>query len=231
MTSVWKHKCNISWLVGSHITYPATVQFKLQHLFAGEFTDHLLWCCLDHLPWCCQITYPGDAQITYPGAAQIIYSGAAHITYPGAAHITYPGAAHITYPGAAHITYPGAAQIIYPGAAHITYPGAAQIIYPGAAQIIYPGAAQIIYPGAAQIIYCNFRTISRDFFPQLWTLRLKQRMWLIYGFFFDSRSITLSSAVSFFSTRIHTRCRDTNMLVFSLFQKFLRNLYPSSSIV
>ena len=31
--------------------------------------------------------------------------------------------------------------------------------------------------------YRNFRTISRDFFPQLLTLRLKQRMRLIYGFF------------------------------------------------
>ena len=31
--------------------------------------------------------------------------------------------------------------------------------------------------------YRNFRTISRDFFSQLWTLRLKQRMRLIYGFF------------------------------------------------
>ena len=31
--------------------------------------------------------------------------------------------------------------------------------------------------------YRNFRTISRDFFSQLWTLRLKQRMQLIYGFF------------------------------------------------
>ena len=32
-------------------------------------------------------------------------------------------------------------------------------------------------------MYRNFRTISRDFFPQLLTLRLKQRMRLIYGFF------------------------------------------------
>ena len=35
----------------------------------------------------------------------------------------------------------------------------------------------------AQEEYRNFRTISRDFFPQLWILRLKQRMRLIYGFF------------------------------------------------
>ena len=33
------------------------------------------------------------------------------------------------------------------------------------------------------LIYRNFRTINRDFFPQLLTLRLKQRMRLIYGFF------------------------------------------------
>ena len=31
--------------------------------------------------------------------------------------------------------------------------------------------------------YRNFRTISRNFFPQLWTLRLKQQMPLIYGVF------------------------------------------------
>ena len=34
-----------------------------------------------------------------------------------------------------------------------------------------------------KLVYRNFWTISRDFFPQLLTLRLKQRMWLIYGFF------------------------------------------------
>ena len=33
------------------------------------------------------------------------------------------------------------------------------------------------------LVYRNFRTISRYFFPQLLTLRLKQRMRLIYGFF------------------------------------------------
>ena len=31
--------------------------------------------------------------------------------------------------------------------------------------------------------YPNFRTKNRDFFPQLLTLRLKQRVRLIYGFF------------------------------------------------
>ena len=40
---------------------------------------------------------------------------------------------------------------------------------------------QVISPERLQ--YRNFRTISRDFFPQLLTLRLKQRMRLIYGFF------------------------------------------------
>ena len=33
------------------------------------------------------------------------------------------------------------------------------------------------------VVYRNFRTISHNFFPQLLTLRLKQRMRLIYGFF------------------------------------------------
>ena len=38
--------------------------------------------------------------------------------------------------------------------------------------------------GSVERYYCNFRTISRDFFSQLLTPRLEQRMRLIYGFFF-----------------------------------------------
>ena len=41
------------------------------------------------------------------------------------------------------------------------------------------------------INYRNFRTTSRDFFPQLLTLRLKQQMRLIYGFFLFEERHTL----------------------------------------